>query len=419
MRILGTIATLGLLFTSLEARGQESDPPEEEEEILGAAAAFSLVEEERERVWVAGGTPIFDEPSEGASRLEIVMALSEIDVLERSGDWCRVQYGGRSGWVNPELELHLQGIRVVEMPSTLPVETPTLESHDPERRRELALAALGLEGPNGSLGPWALMTDVVDSRLIGYLDAIAGGLTTSYASRFGLEPAPPSTQSVAVFSTEEGYRPFESEATHLAGFGARGHAGGKLAALFIEDHRMEDAASLLIHELTHLMNRTALGPSPPPWIEEGLANDLAYSRIGRAGDLRLGTVNGERVAIGTRRSGMTIQYSGGVAALAELVRTRARRRGTKLSELVQLDQASFLDDPRRSQHYIEAAFLVRFLLEADKGRHAESFRSYLRLLADPDQKLPADLASFLGTEWPRLERDFDGWLRIEAVALTR
>ena len=225
-------------------------------------------------------------------------------------------------------------------------------------------------------------------------------------------------QAVAIFATEEAYRPFESEVTHLSTLGARGHARDRLAALFIEGDRLEAAATLLVHELTHLMNRSVLGSDPPQWIEEGIASELAYCRITRSGEILLGSLNGERVVSGSRRTGLSISYSGAVAALADVSRKRARRKGTPLEELVSLDRDSFLARDRQL-HYAESAFLVRFLLEAARGRYAEGFRAYLASLARERPDGPGELITRLDTTWPRLERDFDAWLRMELAQALR
>jgi hypothetical protein len=222
---------------------------------------------------------------------------------------------------------------------------------------------------------------------------------------------------VAVFASEEAYRPFEAAVTNLGTLGTKGHAGGNLAALFVENDRLDEAARRLVHELTHLLNQSVLGPAVPPWVEEGVAGDLAYSRIDREGRLRLGSVNGDRVVLGNRSTGVSIQYTGGVAALAELLRARSRHERTPLDELVGFDQRRFLGRDR-GRHYIESAFLVRFLLEGEKGRYADGFRAYLRSLAAADGP-QGDPISYLGTDWVRLERAFDAWLRVQSAELLR
>ena len=419
-----TATCLFVLLLSLlpaVAAGQQvvPDEPDAESEVLGGAAAFSLIDAERPRVWIPAGTPLFEEPDVASGRLATIDASSEIEAVESRGEWHQIHYQGRVGWVQPDLPLGRRGLDVTPMPGEVAVDTPGFVFEPPSRRIALAKEALGLEEPNGRIGPWGLLTDVGDEELLGRLDLIAGGLAATYRERFDLEPAAADEQVVVLFATEEQYRPFESKASHLAHLGARGHASADLAALFLGDDTEAEATSLLVHELTHLMNRGALGAEPPPWVEEGIANDLAYSVIDRRGRLRVGSVNGERTAWGDRRSGMTIQYSLGVAALAELLRARARRRSTPLEELVALEKMSFLAPARRQLHYIESAFLVRFLLEADRSRHAAGFRRYLNDLGMSDDSGAIDLLDYLDTDWRRLDRDFENWLELQAGALLR
>ena len=413
--LVGAALLVSAPLTAQSADGSARQEPE----VLGASAAFSDIDSERGRVWLEAGTPIFSTPDAASERIAIVDAESEMEVLERAEPWLKIQHEGRIGWVWPDLPRSERSLDITPLVETIDVETPGFAFADPDRRRELVQQAMALSAPNGRLGPWELFTDVKDRRLIEYLDSIATGLSTSYQERYGLEPAPPNGQSVAVFSTEAAYRPFESEATHLAGLGARGHAGGGLAALFIEDHRLAEAGALLVHELTHLMSRSALGPTPPPWIEEGFANDMAYCRIDRQGRLRPGTINGERVSLGNRRLGVSVQYSGAVAALAELLRLRTRREATPLERLVELDQTSFLDSDGWRQHYIESAFLVRFLLEGEQKRFAPGFASYLGEIGTGVSPDSTQLIELLDTDWARLERGLDAWLRVQAVSLLR
>ena len=419
-RRIGTAALVAVALLTTVSRAQDQSPAGEEpparEEVLGAGAAFGVIDQERERIWLPAGSPLFELPDAASSRLAMIDALCEIDVLDRTGDWYRVHFDGRTGWVQPDLPSHLRSIDTFPVPEPIAVVTPGFEIANPSERRDLALEALGLTEPNGRLGPWALMTDVTETRLLERLTGIAAGLAGSYRERYGLEPTPAATQAVAVFSTEASYRPFESEATHLAGIGARGHAGSQLAALCIEDQRPDEAATLMVHELTHLMNRTSLGPTPPPWLEEGLANDLAYSRVTRDGRLLLGSIKGDRIAMGNRRSGISIQYSGAVAALAQIIRVRGQRKGTPLEELVRLDQTAFLADEDRQQRYIESAFFVRFLLEGQKGRYADGFKGFLTAVGKAPR---TDLMDFLDADWARIERQFDAWLDTQSAQLLR
>ncbi len=405
--------TAALLTAALTAAPQ--DEAQQEPEVHGSAAAFSLEESAEGRVWLEAGTLLHARPDSDSERLARIDAPTELEVLAREGEWRQVRYLDRLGWVHPELPR--RGPDVDIPPAPLAVAPPSLEDRVAERRR-IAAESLGLAGPNGSLGPYRLMTDVEDRDLLAHLARVTSGLASSYRQRFGLEPAPADGQIVVLFRDEQLYRRYESTATDLSPYGALGHAGADLAVLFAGEHHLDTVTSLLIHELTHLMNRSTLGDTPPPWLEEGMANDLAYCRVDRQGRLRLGSLGGDSTWFGDRRGG-SLHYTGALAALSLVVGSRARREATPLAELVALGQQEFLDAERRPLRYAESTFLVRFLLEGEGGRYADGFRRYIERAAGPEAVGAGTLARLLGEEMRRLERRFARWLELEAVALLR
>ena len=412
-RHLATTATV-LLTAALAATSQED--AQQEPEVRGSAAAFSLQESAPGRVWLEAGTLLYARPDSDSERLARIDAPTELEVLAREGGWHRVRYLDRLGWVNPELPR--RGPDLDMPPAPLVVAPPSFEDRSVERRR-IAAESLGLAGPNGTLGPYRLMTDVTDSDLLGYLARVTEGLASSYRQRFGLEPAPVDDQLVVLFQQEERYRRYESTATDLSPYGALGHAGADLAVLFVGGHDLDTVTSLLVHELTHLMNRSMLGDNPPPWLEEGMANDLAYCRVDRQGRLRLGTLGGDTTWFGDRRRGGSLHYTDALAALSLVVRSRARREATPVAELVALGQEEFLAAERRALHYAESTFLVRFLLEGEGGRYADGLRRFIDWAAGPETVDATVLERFVGEEMRRLERRFARWLELQAVALLR
>ena len=129
---------------------------------------------------------------------------------------------------------------------------------------------------------------------------------------------------MVVFSREQDYRAYGAGESALAG--ARGHAAEGLAVLFFGDQERGEVAAVLIHELTHLLNRRVFAAEPPPWPDEGMANDLAFSRIERSGQPRIGSLGGRSVIIdepvyrpgGWIAVDRTIRLSGPAASLSLL-----------------------------------------------------------------------------------------------------
>jgi hypothetical protein len=365
-------------------------------------------------VWVDEGEPLFLDPDSSSERLDRIDVRSELEVLQRSGDWRQVRYQARLGWVNPDLSWDELRVDIELRPEAVDVTIamPEIEGFE---RVDRAQQALGLDGPNGSLGPYSLITDVSDQDVLDYLSEVASSLGHSYRERFGLEPTPPEGQFVALFENQDAYSAFTAATTDPIAHGARGHSGGRLASFYLERHSAQEAATLLVHELVHLMNRSALGPTPPQWAEEGLANDLAYCRKNRQGELILGSLAGERIIVGGRRDpSRSVEYAGAIASLSVLLKSRLARRGTPLAELVDMGREEFLADNLRQRHYIESTFLVRFLLEGDRGRMAPALRDYLAAVVGGK---PADsefLSKSIGKSWQRLEQEFDAWLRLQA-----
>lgn len=410
-------ALVGFLMAGVMAQSQEASPPDDEPEILGASAAFSLEEAASERVWIEEGAPLFQDADSDSERLDRIDIRSELEVLQRSGDWRQVRYRARLGWVNPDLSWEELRVDVELRPETLSVAVGVMEV-DSLERIDKAQRVLGLDAPNGRLGPYSLMTDVTDEGVLDYLDEIATALGESYRERFGLEPTSPEEQFVALFEREDTYRSFTQATADRITQSARGHSGGRLASFYLERHSDRDAGTLLVHELAHLMNRSTLGPTPPQWAEEGLANDLAYCRKNSRGELMLGTLAGKRITSGSRRTlQRSVEYSGAIASLSVLLKSRVARQTTPLAALVDMDRDDFLADEHRQRHYIESAFLVRFLLEADRGRMAPALRDYLVAAGKGEPANSESLSASIGKSWDRLEQEFDAWLRIEAGAL--
>jgi hypothetical protein len=344
----------------------------------------------------------------------LIDSLSELAVLERQGDWSKVVYADRLGWVNPELAQI--DMTLVSAPSSLDGLLSVPSMFEIERRIKVAGQVLGLDGPNGRLGSYALMTDVTDSRLLDRIRQMVGSLDRVYQERYGLAVGDTGLQTVALFATEAGYRDFEARVTDGNDLKARGHAGGNLAAMYVEDQRIDDVLELVVHELTHLLNRRAFGEAIAPWLEEGLANDLSYSDIDRTGRLEVGTLSGRRIQVGARAT-RTVVYEGPFASLTQILRDRSHRQTTPIGRLLEMDREEFLRPQDRDSHYIESTFLVRFLLDGSQRRFAPGFRSFLAETAAGESPQPARLIELLDTDLRQLELGLDTYLRVQAAYL--
>ncbi len=383
-------------------------PPEEP--VAGRPAEIAPARTPAETIWLEPGVRLRAEPDGGSRSLALVDVAIELPVLERRPGWARVRYGDRHGWVAlPGGAAEAAGERASR---TAP---------DPWRLAR-AREVLGGEVEAGRLGPFRLYTDLADRDLLRFLGRVAVELPAAYRARYGLDPGPPTGEVVVLFAGEASYREYDRETSATAGLRAGGHAGRGLVALFAGGKERRDVAAVLVHELTHLLNRRTLAVAPPPWLEEGMANDLAFCRLDRSGRPALGSLGGFSVVVehpvwlpgGESRVDREIRLEGPLASLS-LVRDRRRTgEGPTLEELTGLDWSEFLEPAGRPGRYDESAFLVRYLLESGGDERAAGFRGYLSDLATGAATGRESLAERLGRGWPDLERGLNDWLERRA-----
>jgi hypothetical protein len=416
-------ALLGVVLASPAALGAPQPPPTEapgppaaetppeEPEILGAPSAFGVEDSAEAQIAVPAGTALLDVPDPRAAALAVIDAASELPLLERRGPWARVRYGALKGWVL------LAGDGAVA--GGAPEGPLPARAADPDLLAS-ALEALPGDPAPAELGSYTLYTDLEDTETLRLLDGVASALPAIYRQRFGLDPGVGTGEVVVVYSRQADYRAFAEGSAALAGLEEGGHAGFGLAALATEGLEDWQAVALLVHELTHLMNARALGPRTPPWLEEGLADDLAYSRLERSGRLSPGTLGGVEAVRRRRvkRSGggdeieVTVSVEGAYAALGRLVARLGQEDGVPpLEALAGLSWHRLSDPRRRELYYAESAFFIRYLLDGGDARLARGFREYLDGIAAGGDGEPGDLRRALGTGWDALDAGFGRWLR--------
>ncbi|MEO1366608.1 MAG: hypothetical protein AAFX50_05490, partial [Acidobacteriota bacterium] len=168
-----------------------------------------------------------------------------------------------------------------------------------------------------------------------------------------------------------------------------------------------EVISTLIHEVAHLMHRRALGPALPPWLDEGLSDELANLYVAADGTLSARGWSGKRVEEYDR-----VTYEGAPASLRVSVRTVHSGQSPKLPQLLSYDWRQFVVSSRSRLHYDLSAFFLRFLL--DEPRRAAAFRTFLRETAQGEPISPEGLRQRLDRPWPEVQRDFEDWLVVKA-----
>jgi hypothetical protein len=270
--------------------------------------------------------------------------------------------------------------------------------------------------PLRPLPPFTLASDVHDARLLSAVDAAAAALPADWSARFGLPVAPQGT--LLLFARDADFRAW------LANQGGgdqavEGFARHGVAALAVEGRRSEEVSALMVHELSHLIVRGATGRQLPPWLEEGLAEELAISRRDGSGHSVPGSLRARTSVRATSavslpgRATYERTIAGPVAALLALV------RGPRppLAELLAMPSAEFAVASGRPERYAASAFFLRFLLDGDKGSLRQQFQGFLAAIAAGGPADAATLEAALGVPLAALQERFDGWLRRTALTM--
>ncbi len=353
-----------------------------------------------DRVWVGPGETLLARPGEEAARITRFDLHANLKVVDRKPGWVKVEYRNLSGWVPLEGEWREPPLGSAPDP-TLPLPA---QRADPARLA-LAREALGDDASAGRLGPYDLATDLADPARLAWLGEIAAGFEGAYRRRYGLEPVGEPAETVVVFAREAAYRRFRDGHETIAGLPASGHSAYGLVALFDGGRSPAGVGATLVHELAHLVNRRAIGPALPSWLDEGIADDLAQSSIDAAGRLAPGALGGATV-----RSGPRIQMHGAHASLYQLAEAVHGNRLRPLPELLDLSWADFVASPAARLHYAQSSFWVRYLLEGEGGALAAGFRGFLQGIAGGGPATPEALQSRLGRSWEELEAGYRAWL---------
>jgi hypothetical protein len=418
-----------------DAQEEEREPPppeteqEEEQEVepvLGRSSAGLFQQPQAvapaETFDLSRGSRLRLSPDLGAPLVEIVAEPETAAILERHEDWVRVRYGIWKAWVlesGPDTGLVFSAAPIDRQESLVSL----------ERVREL----MGAAARETALGPYRLLTDVREGTRIEGLGPLVESLVESYRERFGVDPGPPRGEVIVIFRREGDYRQFERDELHLGGVDTEGYTGeavvgespsgapevASFTVTYVGERELEPLREVLVHELTHVLNRRAVGAYLPAWLEEGLAEDLALSRVDGAGRLILGSWGGstdiDTYSWSRGSEAITTTFTGSRAALQALLISWRTPYRPELEQLTRLSWEMLITPASRALLYAQSAFLTRYLIDGAGGASAEIFRAYLADVAAGD--LPSDAL------WGRLDRrpeafeeDFYVWLRARATA---
>jgi Bacterial SH3 domain len=353
-------------------------------------------------VWVLPGAALRREPSATAELIEEFDAVATVGKIERRGDWFHVRHSGSQGWVYLEGYDERGGPPYGETP-----EPPQALPPRPPDAATLALARelLGEREHVRRFGPYTAYTDFEDAELFAHLDGLAAQIEDLYRDRYGLAPLGTPAAAVVLYRSELAYRVLEKRSPVLADLHSAGHASRGIAVLYAGHSGRGEIGTTLTHELVHFLNRRALGPALPPWIDEGLADGLATARVGADGRIEPRALGGER-----READGRMRIDGALATLYRLRGAIADGSLPPLLELTRLDWDAFVRSGRRQLYYGTSAFWIRYLLDGGDPALGDGLRRFLAGVAAGEPATPEALRDLLGRDWTALDAGFRQWL---------
>lgn len=412
MRVAVLVLTLALAWPAGAAA---------QDEPLGQPAGWA-VEESVTLVTVASGSELFLEPDH-ATRVLTLLPDAQLPLIETRGTWVKVRYGDQVGWVD------LEGGQAPA--AAQPVHYVVTEQAEP--------LDIGEGWDEGVLGPYKLFSRVDEPALIEDLGRVARQHARVYAERYGLEldteflrpspeplmglggPAPqtgsdgPTAGSVVLFGGRQELLDFQRSQGHEAPearIEAYFHSPDTVLMYRGREPRHRLLATL-IHELTHLVNWRVLRAGDrvetpvPPWLEEGMAEDLSLSRLERKGRL-----------VAAPLSPTNLRFSRRLGVRLFDLKQQIGLGGTapSLPQLLAMDKEAFFAGDAQL-NYLMSAIWIRYLLSDTDSPLAVGFRGFLASVAAGGSPDAEELRSRLGRSWDQLSQDFRGWLSVQQARI--
>ena len=350
--------------------------------------------------WFLPGQPLHSASSPDSETLDRLSSMAYLPVLFRVGDWTKVRYDGRDGWIDSKWQPpHSEkGARR----GFLREKASPIGRTDWEAVR-VGKEILGVDERQGEVAGYDLYTDLDDERLLQLLSQAAGVAEDAFFARYGRLPSRAPRYALLLFSRYQDYERFSHETANVPLQGHRGHAGRGLIALTVEGASSRLAASGLVHEITHILVARALTPRLPPWLNEGMATDLGSVWVEDSRDLvKDWLVETEKIDFG--------EFETRLLHLERLVEAGSL---TPLVVALSRDRESFYGADSIAESYAQSAAFVRYLLEGEDGTMASGFLQFLDAVA---KGWRADLLALLGRDIQQLDEGFRAWILEEAEA---
>lgn len=344
---------------------------------------------------VRAGSNLRSAPRTDATSLAVFDADEPLPAASWCDGWAEVRWRGLRGWV-----------RAGDTESPALVVPPRIP--DTARLQRVASAMNPLRREE-CLGAWRLWTDAPAGE-VKDLDTVARRLPEAFETRTWLPAEVIPDQSVAIFADGRRYRAFaEGDGNPLRG--TDGHSSGGLAVVALRQRSLETRV-LLVHELVRMLVHNAFAENAPPWLVEGLAEDLAWCRVEGDGRLDLGSLDRGSEVSWERTTRREVAW-GPRPTVGAFVKAARRGPSIMLASLLTPGTGLFLDPDVQRDALTESALLVRWCF--DEPRRADRFREFLAVVALGGRADLAALSEALGVGARDLEVEFLSWVRALAL----
>lgn len=387
MSNLGKIApwiwALALLADSAHAQTPSSEPGQGPSIVYG---------------WLAPGTPLYSLDARSAEPVATVASLAFVPVFSRDESWAELMYLGERLRTATGFFTH----------TTYAGE----RTKAPVPREEAGLAARFFPGvAPRQMGPFFFVTDFPEGELLTLLGSAAYKVEEAYRERYGLEVGHRAGETFLVFSTEEAYKAFITAKPGLAIFDAATMAGQSTAALVIGQRSSWEVVSSFLHAATHLLNRRLFDRPMPPWLEEGLAEDLdcfwAEDPFAPAPGM-----------MGARWNQGPVPVVGCYTPMIKVAQGQPPPELLATELLVGLDRRGYVEAGSFAKNQLSASWLVAYLLNGEGGALASGFRDFLAEVAQGQPATGERLLTKLGKSWGEIDSGYRafGQGRVESYA---
>ena len=362
------------------------------------------------RVFVGGGAALRAYPRRDAELLDRTRSLQQWTVLEQTGSWVRIELG--PGQTRSQTDLANAWVDLDEPRDMTPLHgeeplppTPVTSLAPSDRRVQAALDLLSSDSTELVVAGYRVVLGFEEPVLESRLRSLVDRLEPSYAVRYGRQPIGEPREVVVIYDLESDYRALQAVEEEIDGLPSSGHASRGLVGLFRQGRNAWEVEETLLHELVHLLNRRAIGPALPPWLDEGLAEELAQHLV--HDDVPGGRYTGHRTLADGR-----ITLTGPLAGLRELRRLHNTGRLVPLEQLLELDSDEFIRSSSVGLHYEHAGHLLRYLVQEE----GDGLRRFLAAVSRGQPPSGELLGAELGRPLSDVDAGFRDWLAREAVA---